>query len=139
METEGTLIQDYVRTGKARIVYRHLLQLGAGSLALAEASECAGAQGKFWEMRELIYRRQDDLDGGQSFEALRPLVDALGLDAGQFRQCFEGHQFEEQVRADHAAAQREGINSRPVFDIAGTRIVGAQPIERFRDVLDAAR
>ena len=139
METEGTIIQDYVRSGKARIVYRHLLQLGAGSLALAEASECAGAQGKFWEMRELIYRRQDDLDGGESFEALGPLVEALGLDAGQFKQCFDSHQFQEQVRADHAAAQREGIASRPVLDIAGTRIVGAQPIERFREILDSAR
>lgn len=137
METEPQLIEQYVKTGKARLVYRHLLQLGDASKVLAEASECAGAQGKFWEMREQIYRRQAELYSASSFAAVQPLVAELGLDEAQLQQCMEQHQFEQQVTADFAAAEREGVRSRPVLDINDTRIVGAQPLSRFQQVLDA--
>ena len=139
METEGQLIEEYIKTGKARLVYRHLLQLGTGSLALAEASECAGGQGKFWEMRELIYRRQDEVYGATEFARIQPLAAALDLDEAQFKQCFEQHQFKQHVEDDYAAAQREGVRSRPVLDINGTRIIGAQPFTQYQKVLDAAR
>lgn len=47
--------------------------------------------------------------------------------------------FRKQVEADYAAAQREGINSRPVLDIDGTRIVGSQGFAVFQQALNAAR
>ena len=139
METEPKLIEEYVRTGKARLVYRHLVQLGAGSQALAEASECAGAQGRFWEMREMLYARQSDLSGVTGYAGVAPLVQELELDQPKFQQCMDQHDFQKQVEVDAEAAQREGVVSRPVMDIAGTRIIGAQPIQRFREVLDAVR
>ena len=139
METEPALIEQYVKTGKARLVYRHLIQLGAGSLALGEASECAGAQGRFWEMRDLIYRRQDELYGATTTAALRPLVDEVGLDAEQFQSCFEQHQFRKQVEDDAAASESAGVRSRPVIDIAGTRIIGARPLAEYQRLLDRAR
>ncbi len=139
METEPQIIEQYIQTGKARLIYRHLLQLGAGSQVLAEASECAGAQGAFWEMRELIYKRQDQVYGATGFAAVEPLVMELGLDPGQFRQCMEQHQFQSHVLADYAAAQDEGVTSRPVMDINGTRIVGALPFARYQQAADAAR
>ncbi len=138
METEPALIEQYVKTGKARLVYRHLIQLGEGSLALGEVSECAGAQGRFWEMRDLIYRRQDELYGATTFAAIKPLVEDLGLDAAQFQACFEQHQFRKQVEADAAAAERAGVRSRPVIDIAGTRIIGARPLGEYQRLLDRA-
>ncbi len=137
METEPALVEQYVETGRARLVYRHLLQLGEASRFLAEASECAGAQGKFWEMRELLYRRQDDLSGATSFAAVEPLVASLGLDAGQFKQCVGEHTWQPQVEADYAAAQREGVFGRPVLDIDGTRIVGARRLAEYQKVVDA--
>ncbi len=70
MENEPDLIEKYIKSGQARLVYRHLQQLGPGSRVLSEASECAGAQDRFWEMRELIYRRQDELRGADSFAAV---------------------------------------------------------------------
>ncbi len=139
VETEPQIIEQYVRTGKARLIYRHLLQLGEATRVLAEASECAGAQGRFWEMRELIYRRQNELFAARSYESIAPLVGELGLDEAQFRACLESGQFRQQVAEDYAAAQREGIASRPVMDINGTRVVGAQPFAAFQRVLDAAR
>jgi protein-disulfide isomerase len=139
VEIEPQIIAEYIKTGKARLVYRHLLQLGEGSQVLAEASECAGAQGAFWEMRELLYKRQADLYGAADFAAVEPLVAELGLDGPQFQQCMEQHQFQQQVLDDYAAAQREGVSSRPVMDINGTRIIGAQPFARYQQAADAVR
>lgn len=139
METEPQIIDQYVATGKARLIYRHLLQLGDVSRELAEASECAGAQGKFWEMREQIYTRQAEFYGASSFASVEPLVRELGLDAGTFEQCLDQHAFRQQVLDDFAAAQSEGVQSRPVTDINGTRIVGAQPLQAFQRVLDAIK
>lgn len=136
METEPALIEQYVKTGKVRLIYRHIIQLGATSLALGEASECAGAQGKFWEARDMIYRRQGEFSGATTFEALQPLVDELGLDATQFQTCFDQHEFRQQVQDDAAASERAGVRSRPVFDINGTRLIGAQPLAAFQRVLD---
>ena len=139
METEPQIIEQYIKTGKARLIYRHLLQLGDGSRALAEVSECAGAQGAFWDMRELIYQRQAEFYGASDFASVEPLVTELGLDASQFRQCLDQHQFQQQVLDDYAAARSEGVTSRPVFDINGTRIIGAQPFTRFQQALEAAQ
>ncbi len=138
METEPQIVEQYVRSGRARLVYRHLLQLGEASARLAEASECAGEQGRFWEMRELIYRGQSDLFGATTFAAIQPLVAELGLDQARFQQCFDTRQYKQQVDDDYAAAQREGVRGRPVTDINGTRIVGAQPFAAFRQAIDAA-
>ena len=136
LETEPQLIAQYIATGKAKLIYRHLLQLGDVSKALAEVSECAGAQGKFWEVREQIYRQQAQLFGAQSFDAVEPLLAEQGVDTAQARQCFEQHQFAQQVSDDFAAAEQEGVRSRPVTDINGTRIVGAQSFAAFQRVLD---
>lgn len=136
METEPALIEQYIQTGKARLIYRHLIQLGSTSLALGEASECAGVQGKFWEARDQIYHRQSELSGASTFEALKPLVTELGLDAAQFMTCFDQHQFRQQIQDDAAASERAGVHSRPVFDINGTRLIGAQSLAAFQRVLD---
>jgi protein-disulfide isomerase len=137
LETEPQLIEQSIKSGRAQLVYRHLLQLGDATQRLAEASECAGAQGKFWEMREAIYRNQGALYRATD-AALQPLVDELGLDGAPFNQCLASKQFQQQVKDDFAAAEREGVRSRPVLDINGTRIIGAQPLAEYQQAIAAA-
>jgi protein-disulfide isomerase len=133
------LIEQYIKTGRARLIYRHLFQLGDGSRALAEASECAGAQGKFWEMRELIYTEQAQLYRATEYSAIAPLVQQLGLDEARFEQCFTGGEFRQQVAEDAAADEREGVFSRPVLDVNSTRLIGALPLSRYLSAIDAAK
>ena len=139
METEPQIIEQYVKTGKARIIYHYTIQIGEGSRTLAEATECAGTQGKYWEMRELIYRTQEQFFRDTSYAALQPLVAGLGLAEAPFQQCFEQGQFRQQVQDNNAAVQRDRVRSDPTVDINGTRIVGAQPFEVFQQVLDATQ
>lgn len=139
LETEPQLIEQYIKTGQARLIYRHLVQLGDSSRALAEASECAGAQGKFWEMRELIYTEQGQLYNATESSVIAPLVQQLGLDQTRFEQCVTSHEFQQQVADDAAAAEREGVFSRPVLDVNGTRLIGALPLTRYQRTIDAAQ
>lgn len=116
-----------------------MLQLGDASRVLAEASECGGEQGRFWELRQLIYANQNTLYGAAGYESVQPLVQQLGLDQDAFRQCLADGKYRAQVEADYAAAQREGVFSRPVIDVDGKRIAGAQPFSTFQAAIDAAK
>lgn len=136
-ETEPQIIEAYVASGRARIVYRHLLQLGEASLRAAEAAECAGDQGKFWEMRNAIYRNQVSLYTTSDFDAaLAYLAQTIDLDTNAYSVCMQSRMHRPRIEADFRAAQEAGIRSRPVFDINGRRLVGARPFEDFQEIID---
>jgi protein-disulfide isomerase len=139
VETEPKIKQSYVATGKVKLVYRHLLQLGDGSLRTAEASECAADQGKFWPMHDMLYARQDAVYGTSALDAtLAGFAKDLGLDTATFGDCMTSHKHLQFIQDDYRAAQAEGVRFRPVFDISGTRLTGALPFETFQKQLDAA-
>jgi len=137
VENEPRLIENYIKPGKVRLIYRHLLQLGDGSLRAAEANECAGDQGKFWEMRALIYQSQSDLYTNID-AALTKLAGSLKMDTTAFGQCLQAGTHRAEIEADYDSATKAGIRSRPVFDINGKRLIGFQPYELFRQQVDAA-
>jgi protein-disulfide isomerase len=141
VETEPRIIAEYITTGKARLIYRHLTQIGEGSVVTAEASECAADQGKFWPMRDALYSRQDEVYAASDLAAtLAGFAQALGLDITTFADCLQTRKHLEAVQADHRAATEAGVRSRPVFDIrpGDQRFVGAQPFGVFQRLLDAA-
>jgi protein-disulfide isomerase len=63
----------------------------------AEASECAGEQGKFWEMADKSYARQYDL----SIEGLERDAAELGMDRPRFKQCLASGAMAGRVRLEH--------------------------------------
>lgn len=137
LETEPQIIERYIATGRVRLVYRHLQQLGDGSELLSEASECAADQGRFWEMRRAIYARYTQLYGDTAAEAALAGAEA-GLDTAALADCLAAGAHEAAVRADYAAAQAEGVRSRPVFRVGDQTIIGAQPFAVFEELLDRA-
>ncbi|MEN9938200.1 MAG: hypothetical protein RLZZ387_4779 [Chloroflexota bacterium] len=139
METEPKIVESYIAAGKVRLVYRHLLQLGEGSLRAAEAAECAGDQEKFWEMRRAIYEGQAEIYSSSTPEAaLAVFAQDIGLEIGAYNDCMVAGKHREAIQADFQAAQDAGVRSRPVFDINGTRLIGARPFEDFEQTIDAA-
>jgi protein-disulfide isomerase len=140
VETEPKIIAEYVLSGKVKLVYRHLAQIGEGSISTAEASECAADQGRFWPMRELLYTRQDDVYASSEIGAtLSGFAQDLGLDSAPFNTCMQNHTHLAAVQADYRATQAEGVRSRPVFDIepGGQRLIGGQSFSVFQRLLDA--
>ena len=84
---------DYVDDGRVRFVYRHLAFLGQESVWAAEAAECAGDQGKFWEYHDLLYERWAGTNvGGYSYNNLLGFAQILELDTDGFAACLDGAQ-----------------------------------------------
>jgi protein-disulfide isomerase len=137
LETEPQIIAQYVATGKVRLVYRHLAQISDVSEELAEYSECAADQGKFWQMRRALYAAQD-VAYGDARAAAAQAASQTGANAGDLDSCVAAHTHQAMVRDDYAASIKEGIRSRPVFVINGSTLVGAQRLATFQQVIDAA-
>lgn len=137
LETEPQIVEQYVRPGKVKLVYRHLNQHGERSELLAEASECAADQNRYWEMRQALYAVQNqlygDLNGGIEVAAT-----AVGTDPQAIQGCIDAGTHREFVRADYQAAVDEGVRGRPAFKVGAQTIVGAQPFAAFAKVIDAA-
>jgi protein-disulfide isomerase len=83
----------------------------------AEAAEAAGAQGKFWEMHDLLYENQDALEP----EDLVLYARALKLDLPRFVLEMREHVYVERVREDFRSGVRSGVNGTPTFFINGVR------------------
>jgi len=137
--TEPKIIQDYIAPGTVKLVYRHLLQLGDGSVRTAEASECAADQHAFWPMHDMLYRRQSDVYASNDLDAtLAGFASELKLDAGVFGSCMATHKHLQFVQDDYKAATDAGIQFRPAFDIGSVRLTGALPFSTFQKQIAAA-
>jgi len=137
LDTEPQIVEAYIKPGKLRLIYRHLLQLGERSELLAEASECAADQGGFWEVRRELYARINELYGDTRAVAGAAAA-SVGLDQAALDACLDAATHREAVRADYAAATAAGIRSRPVFTIGDETLIGAQRFSTFQQTIDAA-
>jgi protein-disulfide isomerase len=88
--------------------------------AAAEAAEAAGAQGKYWEMHDLLYERQDTLEDSD----LLGFAEELGLDSERFDREMRERRYEARVREDFLSGVRSGVNGTPTFYINGARYDG---------------
>ena len=104
---------------KLAFVFRHypLEDAHPNALLAAEATEAAGAQGKFWEMHDALYENQEDL--GQPL--IESLVEQLQLDAGKFATDLETRAFQSRVKKDFMGGVRSGVNGTPGLFINGER------------------
>ena len=96
-----------------RFVFRHYPDAGAHPHAelAAEAAEAAAAQGKFWEMHELLFRQSMHL----SEAAIMRDAEAIGLDMTRFRSELADHIYLQRVREHHAAGVQLGLRGTPCF------------------------
>jgi RNA polymerase sigma factor (sigma-70 family) len=120
--------------GKLRVVVKQLPVHGAAAELPAEAALAADAQGKFWELHDLMLAHQDDL----SRPALLALAERVGLDVAAFDAALDRHSFAAQVAADKASAAELDINAVPAFLINGRRMVGNRGVKAMRDMVDQA-
>jgi NhaA family Na+:H+ antiporter len=94
----------------------------------AEATEAAAAQGKFWEMQEIIFANQDSLE----IEDLIGYAEELELDVERFREELESGAYSDRIREDFHAGVRSGVNGTPTFFINGVRYDGPWDVESLK-------
>ncbi|MBI4017692.1 MAG: DsbA family protein [Candidatus Aenigmarchaeota archaeon] len=146
---QGTLPEvksAYIDTGKTRLEYRHFpLSFHPAAQPSAEAAECAGDQGKFWEAHDAIFSNQAKQGQGTISYTKNDLKAWLsgvqGLDVEKAMKCLDDGAKRARVAADVADGNKYGVSGTPSFFIGSPSkgyvlLVGAQPFEAFQQVLD---
>ncbi len=119
---------------KVRLIFKHLpLPSHAQAQASAEAAECAGDQGKFWEMADMLFAKQDKLDA----VSIAGYARTSKLDAKKFKECVDGGKFKNKVENDAKIASEFGIAGTPAFFVGDEFIGSALPFEEFKKIIDA--
>lgn len=133
MDVEQALLRKYM--GKIRFVFRDFPMIDMHPLAgiAAEAAQCAGDQGKFWEYHNLLFRTQPQRDYGY----LLTLAKQLSLNVKLFESCLDTQKYAQHILSDHCDGLLLGINGTPTFFINGRKLVGAQPLSTFSTYIDA--
>jgi protein-disulfide isomerase len=133
------LDEKYIKTGKIKYVFRPLALSGhRQAQKAAETAECAGDQGKYWEMHDMLFARQAQWsEKGGAVEIFKGYAKTLGLDEATFAQCLDGGKFVNIPNENGADATRAGIEGTPTFFINNTVIPGAFPLADFVRVIEA--
>ena len=103
--------------GRICFAYRHfpLIEVHPHAVHAAEAAECAGGQGKFWPMHDLLFEHQPHLDLRQ----LRSYAEHLGLDMARYDREMSDHVHLERVQGHLQGARDSGARATPTFFVDG--------------------
>jgi protein-disulfide isomerase len=119
--------------GKIKLVYRNLplTSIHPDALGAAEAAMCAGEQDAYWPYHEKLF--SSETLGTQTYIQY---AQDLSLNMDKFQTCISDHKYQAAVESDSDFAINLGVSSTPTFFINGLAVVGAQPLDVFKQVID---
>lgn len=126
---------------KALFIYRHfpLISIHFNAEFAARASEAASKQGKFWEMHDLLFEKQNEwanaADPSPMFESYATLI---GLNIDQFKLDFKSPEVRDFVRAQRTHAVQSGLQGTPSFFINGKQIQNPNSVDEFKTIIRTA-
>lgn len=119
-----------------RVVYRHFpLSFHANAQKAAEAVECAGLQGKFWEMHDKIFEANRAQKMG--VDTWKQAAKDLKLDSAKFDKCLDSGETAARVASDQTEGSAAGVGGTPATFVNGEMIEGALPFDSFKTKIDA--
>jgi protein-disulfide isomerase len=146
--TFAELKKNYIEAGTVRFISLDLpLDFHPNAFQAAEASRCAGDQGKFWQMRDAMIEHSDSLGK----ESILKLASSVVSDPTALRVCMESGKYKTAVESNKAEASKIGVTGTPTFivgktakeSLSGPRLVGAMPYTAFdfeiKKILDEHR
>ena len=133
----------YVSSGRVKLVFKHFpLAIHESARSAAAAAICAGHDGKFWQMHDVLFANQKRLGDAD----LDNYAASLGLEAPRFRTCRNDKKTTAVVDADIAQGQGLKVTGTPTFYLGLVRpggglqptnvLVGARPMTEFRKILE---
>lgn len=118
---------------KVRFVHRDFpLSFHQNARPAAQAAHCAQAQGKFWEYHDKLMASDEDPTTPQ----LQAAAGEVGLERAKFDECLAKAPYTAEIEKDVADGSNAGVNGTPAFFINGRMLSGAQPFEKFKEVID---
>lgn len=132
---------DFIKTGKVKLVFKDFPLNGPDSQLAAEATHCAEDQGRYWEYHNELYKNwEGERTGWITHESLEQFATTVNLDVDQFKKCIEDKVYESKVNKIHEFGKEIGIDATPSFLIFNDekiiKIRGNQPLEVFLRTFD---
>ncbi|HLC74244.1 MAG TPA: thioredoxin domain-containing protein [Candidatus Nanoarchaeia archaeon] len=134
-DTLPELDEKYIKTGKAKLIYRDfpLENIHPEARPSAEAAECAHEQGKYYEFHDKLFENQQQL----SVANYKKWARELGLDGDKFDDCVDTNKYADEVSKDLADGSAAGVTGTPAFFVNGKLLSGAQPFTAFEALIEA--
>ncbi len=149
MESELLIWENYIKTGKAKLIHKNLAILGPESIAAAQAVECAKDQEKYWQYHSALYdvehreiqRGIANIGSGNlNRETFKRIASELEMNVDEFLSCFDSKKHAIEVEQDIEEA-KAAIGQRlatPIIFINGEMIRGAHPYSVFVKAIEKA-
>lgn len=133
--------EDFVKTGKVKIVFKDFPLNGPDSLLAAEAAHCAQDQEKYWQYHDELYDNWGgERTGWITRESLDKFAITVNLDLDKFNKCLDDHKYQSKVMSLHEFGKEIGIDATPSFLVFNgekmIKIRGNQPLEVFLKTFD---
>jgi len=142
--TRDTLIDNYIETGKAKLVFVDLPFLGRDSPKAAQASYCAEDQGKYWEYHIMLYTFQNGPpdSGWADRDRLNSFAFSLDMNMDEFNDCMDSSKYQKRVKANYNEAVKHSVQQTPTFIIISSdgttkKFAGAQPYSVFSATIES--
>ena len=139
--TLNIINEEFIKTGKVKIIFKDFPLNGPDSKLAAEASYCAQDQQKYWEYHDELYKNWGgERTGWVTREALTKFAQSTELNIEEFNKCLDVHKYQNKVDSIHNFGKEIGIDATPTFlvfnDEKIIKIRGNQPLEVFLKTFD---
>ncbi len=141
--TEHSLLQNFIYTGKVKMIFKDFTIIGPDSVNAAHGTHCANDQGKFWEYHDILYNNwTGENNGWASSDNLLRFSQEIELDVDQWSDCMIEERYSQIISNSSKDARDLGITGTPAFFVIGpdnkiTRLSGAQPYESFEKIFNS--
>lgn len=142
-DTESQIHDNYIKTGKAKLVFKDFTIIGPDSVVSAHAAHCSDEQGKFWEYHDTLYNNWNgENNGWASAQNQLKFAKQVGLDEAKFTECMNSEKYTQKIQASTEDAKTLGLTGTPAFFVIGpnnkiVKVPGAQPYDVFANILDS--
>lgn len=142
-ETEHKILENYIQTGKVKMIFKDFTIIGPDSKSAANAAHCAQDQNKFWEYHDILYNNwTGENNGWASSPNLLKFAKDIDLDIDEFTECMTDNRHLNIVESSNADANMLGLTGTPAFFVISpddkvVKITGAQPYEVFVQVIES--
>jgi protein-disulfide isomerase len=140
--TEHNLLENYIETGKVKMIFKDFTIIGPDSINAAHGAHCANDQGKFWQYHDILYNNwTGENNGWASSDNLLRFAQEIELDVDQWSDCMIDEKHSKTIVDSNKDARDLGITGTPAFFVIGpdnkiTKISGAQPYENFENIFN---
>lgn len=144
-QIEPLILQNLVDTGKAKYVFHNYPFIdgdttasGGESDQSANAAMCANEQGKFWDMKSIMYTNWNGENrGGLSNARLEAMAKSIGLNMTDFNNCFDANTYKNDIQADFDLGKQMGVSGTPSVFVNGARAGQPGYIASYQEIADA--